>query len=254
MASETFAVRPELLRRLRAKMGSSTNAAVQVQTTEQLQEYLREAAQTVRDRCEWKRIVAEYFFATGIDERYYNYPPNAGTGDIKRVWLWNGTASGGRYVEIFRRSILPNLDNDPTLIGTAEIATRSQPQIYEETSQQVGGVPVPALELNPLPDAVYRMKVEFVQGAQLTDDITPCIVDADCIVNLAFAEWLDAKGQAARADKQRAKAFARIRLLAGAQRVGRTIKIGLGETLALKAGKRYRVPPNFDQSPSVMPV
>lgn len=253
MASETFAVRPELLRRLRAKMGSSTNVAVQVQTTEQLQEYLRQAAQTVRDECEWKRLIVEYFVSTGIDQRYYNYPPNSGPGDIKRVWLWDGDADGGSYVELLRRDILPNLDNDPVLTGTPEIATRGQPQVYQESSQQVGGVPVPALEINPLPDDVYPLKVEFTQGAQLLDDTTPCIVDADCIVDLAFADWLDAKGQDKRADKMRARAFGRIKLLAGSQRVGRTIKIGAGETAQLKAGRQYRLPPNFDTSLSVMP-
>lgn len=253
MASETFATRAELRRRLRAKMGASTSDSVQVQTIEMINELLREAAQTVRDKCEWKRLVVEGFFDTGVDQRYYNYLPNSGPGDVVRLWLWNGDANGGSYIPLFKRDIMPNLDNDPVLIGAPETATQSQPVIWQESSQQVAGVPVPAIELNPIPDAVYHLKIEYTQGAQLTDDTTPCIVDADCIVNLAMAEVLDGKGQDKRADKVRAKAYARIALLAGAQRVAGNRTVGLGETLRLKNGVRYRVPPNFDTSLSVMP-
>lgn len=253
MARENFATRPELLRRLRARLGASTNAAIQVQTTEWYNEELRLAAEQIRNECEWKRTVVEYYFATGIDQRFYNYPPNSGPGDIKRVWLWQGDDNGGEYVEIFRRNVFANLENDPSLIGAPEIATRGQPQIYEESSQQVGGVPVPALKINPLPDVAYKMRVDFVQGAQLTDDVTPCIVDADCIVAFAFAAILDHRGHEARADKIRSMAMRDLKKKAGAQRVARTRKTGLGDTIQLKAGVRWRTPPNFDTSASVLP-
>lgn len=253
MAKETFANRAELRRRLRARMGASTNDAVQVQTTEQQNELLREAAQTVRDACEWKRTVVEYFFSTGIDQRYYNYPANSGPGDIKRVFLWDGDANGGNYIPLYKRQILPFLDNDPILVGAPEVATRGQPSLWEESSQQVGGLPVPALEINPLPDDVYKMKVEFVQAAELLDDTTPSISDANCIVGFALAELLDMRGKPQLADKQRAKAQQRVKLLAGAQRSAETIRIGRGETVALRAGVRLRIPPNFDTGLSVMP-
>jgi len=66
-------------------MGATTDTAVYSQATEQLNEFLREAAQMVRDACEWKRTLSEFYVSTGIDQRFYNYPANTGPGDIVRI-------------------------------------------------------------------------------------------------------------------------------------------------------------------------
>lgn len=251
MASETFANRAELRRRLLARMGSTTDTTVYSQATEQLNEFLREAAQMVRDACEWKDKLVDFAFTTGTDEAFYNYPANTGPGDIVRVARWDDDAK--EYVQLDRRVILPILENDPDWTGDDEIATRDKPLLWEDSAQVVSGVAVPAIKLNPLPDAVYTMKMQGYLAASLTDETTPSAVDADCIVLLAYAEILDSDGREKLAQIQRAKAEKRIGLLAGAQRTGQIIRRGRKQTAALRFGVRFREPLNFDTSLSRMP-
>jgi hypothetical protein len=233
-------------------MGATTDTAVYSQATEQLNEFLREAAQMVRDACEWKRTLSEFYVSTGIDQRFYNYPANTGPGDIVRIARWD--ADSELYVELQRRVIPPLLDNDPTFTGVDEVATRDEPIWWEDSSQLVAGVIVSAIELNPLPDAVYKLKIEAYAASPLTDDTTTCNLDADCVLLYAYAEMLDSDGESARADKQRAKAQARVRLLSGAQRVGPTIVKGGAETARLRYGRgRINRVLNFDTGLSQMP-
>lgn len=251
MASETFANRAELRRRLLARLGATTDTTVYSQITEQLNEFLREAAQMVRDACEWKDKLVDFYFETGTDEAFYDYPANTGPGDIVRVSLWDEDSS--EYVQLDRRVILPILENDPDWTGPDEVATRDKPLLWEDSAQVVGDVAVPALKLNPLPDAIYKMKMQGYLAAQLLDDTTPSAVDADCIVMLAHAEVLDSDGKEKQAAVQRAKAQQRIGLLAGAQRTGQIIRRGRKQTAQLRYGIRFREPLNFDTSLSRMP-
>lgn len=261
MASEIFATRAELRRRLLAKLGATTDASVYSQMTEQLNEYLREGAQATRDMCEWKRTLCEFYFTTDIDNRFYNYPANVGPGDIVRIARWDADAN--QYVMLRRALILPILDNDPDLTGDDEIDTRAAPTMWEDSSRFVSAdvveaeelvsVIFPAIELNALPDAEYKMKIEAYAASPLRDDTIPCELDADCILLYAYAEVLESDGELKRAESQREKFRARIRLLAGAQRVGQTIIRGAAETTRLRYGRGRARGLNFDTSLSEMP-
>lgn len=251
MASEIFATRAELRRRLLARLGATTDTSVYSQMTEQLNEYLREAAQATRDLCEWKRVITEFYFETGTDQRFYNYPANVGPGDIVRIARWDDDAN--EYVPMRRAMILPILDNDPDFTGDEEIDTREKPILWEDSSQLVGDVITPAIELNPLPDAVYKMKIEAYAASPLTDEGTLSNVDADCILLHAYAEVLENDGELKRAERQMAKFHARVRELAGAQRVGQTIIRGAAETARLRYARGRLRGLNFDTDLSVMP-
>lgn len=251
MASEIFATRAEMRRRLLARLGATTDTSVYSQVTEQYNEYLREAVEMVRSLGEWKRTLSEFYFNTGIDERFYNYPANTGPGDIVRISFWDDDSH--QYFMLNRRVILPLFDNEPSFTGPDEVATRNKPLLWEDSSQLVAGVITPAIELNPRSDAVYKMKIEAFASHQLIDDTTPCDIDADCIVTFAFAEVLESDGEAARAKGQRDKAMARCARLFGAQRVGEILRRGRKDTARLRYGRRFRDPLNFDTSLAQLP-
>jgi hypothetical protein len=251
---ETFVHRAELRRRLLARMGAQTDTTVTAAVVEQLDEYIREAAQFIRDAVEWKRAISELITATQIDERFYSYPLNSGPGDVVRISYWD--ADKTQYIPLQRRVILPVLENLPgeAFVGDDEIATRGKPVLWEDSSQiDEDGVTTAMLKLNPYPDAEYPLRIDYNGTIIPIDDNTPILVDADCIVTFAFAEMLDAQGDERRAGTQRAKAMARMRSIAGSQRTGQIFRRGAVETARLRFGSRFREPLNFDTSLSRMP-
>ena len=225
---EIYLPRREIRRRIQARLGHVTNDAQAPLVMEQINEWIRAASTAVTKRCQWATSQRETREDVGIDQRFVNYPANAGPGNIVAIAVWDADASRFRQL---RRGVIPLAVDDEPLVEEGEPdseAGRDRPEVYELKAQ---------IELWPRPDQAYRLKIDHTVSTELADDDTPSLVDAEAIILLAMAEAFDFQGDSRLADVKRAQFDEHVRALVAAQHPLTTIRRGGLDRLSV-SGRR----------------
>lgn len=241
--TELFLIRREIRRRMLARLGHTTNDSQAPLVLEQFNEFIRAAAETVYTRCPWSQTMRETRADVGIDQRFINYPDNAGPGNIQAIGVW--LPSENRYAAMRRGRIPVQADAAPLVeIGEPDsIPGRSQPRIYELKSQ---------IEIWPRPDQAYRLQIDHTINPDLGDDETASVVDAEAIILWAMADAYDFQGDRELAGVQRGKFESRINALIGEQHPLTQIRRGRFDRLSV-AARRDDYLPDSGVWPSQVP-
>lgn len=239
---ETYQTREEIRRRLQARLGYVSNDDQASQVMVQHNEFIRSACQEVFTRCQWVKTQRETRVQIGVAQRFVNMPANTTAGNILQVSIWNAPA---QLYHVLRRAVIrQQLDNEPTEAagGTDAEATRHMPQLYEPKTQ---------IELWPLPDIAYELKIDHTVSPDLLDDADVTIVDAEAVILWAIADSYDFQGDLTLAKIARQKFEARIAKLKALQHTGESFRRGgLDELELSRANQEPR--PNYDTRPSTL--
>lgn len=241
--SELFINRKEIRRRVLARLGFTTNDSQAPLNLEQTNEFIRAAAEAVYLRCPWSQAMRETRVSIGIDQRFLNYPANAGPGNIQAIGLW--LADEQRYATLRRGRIQVALDDDPVVdIGEPDsVANRGRPELYELKKQ---------IELWRRPDQAYELKIDHTISPNFEGDDDVSVVDGESIILLAMAESYDFQGDQRLADMARGKFEDRIRKLIADQSPLTQVRRGRYDRLSVSARPDTYVP-DSGQWPSRMP-
>lgn len=221
---EIHLTRQEIRRRIQARLGHVTNDGQALMVKEQIDEWIRAAAIAVYKRCTWAQTQTETTDSIGIDERFLNYPTNAGPGNIIAIGVWVEAES--RYRQL-RRGVIPLAADDEPLVEIGEpdsVAGRGCPQIYEPKAQ---------LEFWPRPDMEYRLKIDHTVSPEMGDESTPSVVDGEAIILHAMAEAFDFQGDDRLANVKRAQYEEQIRALIAEQHPLTTMRRGRLDRLSV---------------------
>lgn len=196
--------RLEIRRRIQARLGYVTNDAQAPSVMDQINEWIRAAANAVFKRCQWVQAQHETTATIGIDQRFVDYPANAGPGDIIAIGVWMETEQ--RY-RTLRRGVIALCHDDEPLVEAGEpdsVAGRGTPSIYELKAQ---------IEFWRRPDQQYRLKIDHTVSAEFATDAAESIVDAEAVILHVMAESYDFQGDQRLADVKRAQYEEHIRAL-----------------------------------------
>lgn len=241
--SELFINRKEIRRRVLARLGFTTNDSQAPLNLDQINEFIRSAAETVYLRCPWSQAMRETRVSIGIDQRRLNYPAQVGPGNIQAIGLW--LADEQRYVPLRRGRIPVELDDDPVVdIGEPDsVANRGRPELYELKKQ---------IELWRRPDQAYELKLDHTISPNFENDSDVSVVDGEAIILWAMADAYDFQGDERLAQVARGKFEERIRLLINDQSPLTQYKRGRFDRLSV-AARRDTYMPDSGQWPSRMP-
>lgn len=241
---ELFLNRKEIRRRVLARLGFTTNDSQAPLNLDQLNEFIRAAAEAVYLRCPWAQSLRETRVSIGIDQRVLNYPDHTGPGNIQAIGLW--LPEEKRYAQLRRGRIPVTLDDDPLVdIGEPDsVAGRGRPELYELKEQ---------IELWRRPDQAYELKLDHTISPNFANDSDVSVVDAESMILLAMADAYDFQGDERLAEVARAKAEDRIRRLIGDQSPLAPYKRGRFDRLSV-GGRRDTYVPDSGTWPSTVPT
>lgn len=237
---ETYQTREEIRRRVQARLGMVSNDDQASQILVQMNEWIRAACQEVFLRCAWVNTQRETRVDIGIAQRFVDMPDNATAANILQVAIWDADAE--EYC-VLRRAVIPQqLDNEPVeeAGGDDAEASRARPLLYQPKTQ---------IELWPLPDIAYELKIDHTVSPELATDAGVSIVDAEAIILWTLADAYEFQGDERLANTCRAKFERRIAQLKAQQHTGETFKRGgLDELEIRRVNKEPK--PNYDTRPS----
>lgn len=206
----------ELLTRLRAETGRSTNVAVGVDDVDMLREILNATYQTLYMNHDWAHLKKRFArFTLNAGQQFYDFPTGLNSERVLHAVVWrDGIATP------LARGITDDDYNayDPESDERAEPAMKWD-VVWTGTSDQ--------LEFWPLP-STNEQEVQFtgIQAApRLVADADKCLLDDDLVVLFAAAEVLGEKD----GKSKLSKAQEHLRLLKARGKGGETDhRIGLG--------------------------
>lgn len=168
-------------------------------------------------RCKWAQTEREYLFSVGIDQRFVNYPENCDAGGVMAVAVWRTDEQ--QYRPLRRKSIPIRIDDEPLVaIGEPDdVNSRGTPYLYHPKKQ---------LEIYPRPDIAYEMKMDYVINPAFTSDEDISVVDSECIILWAMADYYDHQGDERLAQGRRQRCLERIQMLHGDQFATRSFQRG----------------------------
>lgn len=240
---EIYLSRLEIRRRIQARLGYVTNGSQAQQIMDQMNEWIRAAANAVYKRCQWVQNQTETRADVGIDQRFLDYPDNAGPGDIVAIGVWLPTESRFRPL---RRGVIPIRVDDEPLVEIGEpdsVAGRGCPEVYELKGQ---------IELWRRADMAYRLKIDHTVSPELATDAAESIVDAEAIILHAMAEAFDFQGDSRLADVKRAQYEEQIRALIAERHPLTAIRRGANDRRSIGGRRDLGYVPDSGAWPSVM--
>lgn len=227
-------------RRLMSRLGFTTNDEQAPSTMHKMNDDIAAATLEVYSRCKWAQTSREYLFSVGIDQRFVNYPTNCDAGGVMALGVWRTDEQ--QYRPLRRKAIPIRVDDEP-LVAIGEpgsVNSRGTPYLYHPKKQ---------LEIYPRPDMAYQMKMDYVINPAFTIDEDISVVDAECIVLWAMADYYEHQGETDLADGRRTRCLERIRLLGGDQFATRSFERGKYDRLMV-APRRW---PNYTPDSGAWP-
>lgn len=173
---EVYITRDEIIRRAKARLGFTTNAAQAPMIGPEFEELARAAALHVYHSYDWANLLRDTRVSLGIDQVVINYPANAGVEDILEISYWDGD----RYIPLSHRYIPNSLTDDPKLDEgePASVAGRGAPRYFQCKEQ---------IQIAPRPDKAYGLKVRHTVTPDLASGADVCVVDGELIILLMIA-------------------------------------------------------------------
>lgn len=205
---ETKLSRQEMRSIIFARMGIDTAGGQDPQSETQCNSLIDEAAIQVGEACRMQTTMAETRQDVTTDQRFFNYPTNAGPGEIISIALWDEDIE--EFVPLRRRRITPEMDDEP-LVELGEpysVEGRGKPCYFELKSQ---------IEIWPRPDQAYRLKIDHTRNFTFSADGTVSLVDSEAIIRYVMSALYDYQGDDRLADRYMMKYQQRIDQITGGQ-------------------------------------